>query len=147
MQAQSLAFTRREDATTTVTAYRVFLPPLASREQAEQKRRELTRIGFGDHAVIQDEGLRNAISLGVFSVEANARSRLQSLLEKGVVAKLEPTEQPRVRHWIELHPPEQSTDFVTRLRAVLSGVDVAMEEFPCPAPAATRSVVEPAQSP
>ncbi|HKQ30609.1 MAG TPA: hypothetical protein VJS66_04915, partial [Burkholderiales bacterium] len=135
-QAQSLAFARREDNSTTVTAYRVFLPPFASKAQAEQKRRELTRLGFSDHAVMQDDGLRNAISLGIFSVEANARSRLQSLLEKGVVATIEPVEQLRTVYWLELRPAASDTDLLARLRSLLEGVaGAAVVDFPCPAPA------------
>ena len=72
-----LGFARRAEETKMITGYRVYLPPLASKEAAERKRQELTRLGFKDHAVFQEEGWHNAISLGLFSVEANATARVR----------------------------------------------------------------------
>ena len=56
-----LGFTRRTEETKTITCYRVYLPPLASKEAAERKRQELTRLGFKEHAVIQEDGWHYAI--------------------------------------------------------------------------------------
>jgi len=40
--------------------------------------------------VFQEEGWHNAISLGLFSVEANATARVRELAAKGVEASMQP---------------------------------------------------------
>jgi hypothetical protein len=145
--SQSFQFTRRDETLHNVSGYRVFLPPLATKEQAEQKRRELTQLGFKDHAVMQEEGFRNAVSLGVFSVEANAQSHLKRLVQAGVVAVLQPVETSRVVHWLELRPAEPNPELPARLKTLLTGVAGAdLAEIPCPAPVVPQPVAEPASS-
>jgi hypothetical protein len=144
LQKQSLAFTRRDESITTVAGYRVFLPPFASKEQAEQKRRELTQLGFSDHAVMQEEGYRNAVSLGLFAVEANAQSHLRRLVQVGVVATIQPIQQKRNVTWLELHPNESADQVSGRLKAVLEtapGMDVV--QIPCPASFVPQPIVGP----
>jgi len=97
-----IGFTTRATESNKITIYRVFLPPFATSQAAEQKRQELSRLGFRDHAVIQEEGWQNAISLGLFSVEANAESRLRELVAKGVEAKLQQHDQIRLQHWLDI---------------------------------------------
>jgi SPOR domain len=63
----------------------VFLPPQANRATAQKKIAELKALGIEDYFMLQDEGkMRWAISLGIFSTEEAARSRLESLRAKGV---------------------------------------------------------------
>jgi hypothetical protein len=133
--AQGLAFTKREEAAREVTVYRVYLPPLRSRAEAERWRRELTQLGFRDHALIQDEGLENAVSLGLFTIETNARNHLKRLADKGVKAELQALQQMRSVYWFELAPAGSTPAFVARLQAMLEGVAGAhVDEIPCPAP-------------
>lgn len=146
LQTQSIPFTRREETLQGVAGYRVFLPPFATKEQAEQKRRELTQLGFKDHALMQEEGFRNAVSLGVFAIEANAQSHLKRLVQAGVVATLQPVEQNRVVQWLEIRPAEPNPELPSRLKNMLEGIVGAdVGEFPCPAPVVPLSVGEPAK--
>jgi hypothetical protein len=63
----------------------VFIPPQANRAAALKKTAELKSLGIDDFFVIQDEGkMRWAVSLGVFSSEDAAKSRLDALRAKGV---------------------------------------------------------------
>jgi hypothetical protein len=63
----------------------VFIPPQGNRAGALKKTAELKALGIDDYFVIQDEGkMRWAVSLGVFSSEDSARSRLEALRAKGV---------------------------------------------------------------
>jgi len=63
----------------------VFIPPQGSRAGALKKTAELKSLGIEDFFILQDEGkLRWAVSLGVFSSEDAARSRLEALRAKGV---------------------------------------------------------------
>jgi hypothetical protein len=63
----------------------VFIPPQVNRAAALKKTAELKSLGVEDFFVIQDEGKSHwAVSLGVFSSEEAARSRLEALRAKGV---------------------------------------------------------------
>ncbi len=100
-----LVFSRRAEEIKIVTGYQVYLPPLASKEAADRKRQELSRLGFKDHALMQDETGQDVISLGLFSVEANAQSRVHELMAKGIEAKVHPLYQPRTVYWLDVNNP------------------------------------------
>jgi hypothetical protein len=63
----------------------VFIPPQGNRAAAMKKTAELKALGIDDYFVIQEEGnMRWAVSLGVFSSEEAAKTRLETLRVKGV---------------------------------------------------------------
>ena len=63
----------------------VFIPAQVNRAAAQKKTAELKALGIDDYFILQDEGkMRWAVSLGVFSSEDAARSRLEALRAKGV---------------------------------------------------------------
>ena len=63
----------------------VFIPPQGNRPAALKKTAELKSLGVEDYFVLQDEGnMRWAVSLGVFSSEDAAKTRLEALRAKGV---------------------------------------------------------------
>lgn len=67
------------------STYWVFIPPLASKQDADRKAGELKRLGAPEFFIVQDDGPnRLAISLGIFSTEEAARERLDALRAKGV---------------------------------------------------------------
>jgi len=129
-----LGFARRTEETKMITGYRVYLPPLASKEAAERKRQELTRLGFKDHAVFQEEGWRNAISLGLFSVEANATARVRELAAKGVEASMQPLTQDRTLYWLDLLEPTAQDNIVKLKQADWGAKEVQLHESTCPSP-------------
>jgi len=101
-----VGYTRVSEFETLGPSYRVFLPPFPSRETAEEKRRELTKLGFTDHAVIQqEEGMENAISLGIFSVEQNAVTRAQQLARRNINASIQPIPNVHPVYWLALTAP------------------------------------------
>jgi hypothetical protein len=137
-----IAFARRPEETKIVSGYLVYFPPLATREAAERKRLEFTRLGFKDHALIQEEGWNNAISLGLFSVEANAASRVRDLAAKGIEAKVRPLSQNRTYYWLDISVSVPA-DIVTRLRQTDWGTkDIQLLESACP-PAANPPPIPP----
>jgi hypothetical protein len=129
----ALASARREEAVKTVTGYRVYLPPFPSKEAAEKKRRELTQLGFKDHALLQEEGLENALSLGVFSVEANARNHLRRLAAQGVPAKLLTLEQARTVYWLDVKSAELTEAARAGLKQLAGDAGAELHESACPA--------------
>jgi hypothetical protein len=81
----------------------VFIPPQGNRAAALKKTAELKSLGVDDFFVIQDEGKsRWAVSLGVFSSEEAARSRLDALRAKGVrSAQTGERETPVTKVWFQ----------------------------------------------
>ena len=82
----------------------VFIPPQANRAAAMKKAVELKSLGIDDYFVLQDEGkMRWAVSLGVFSTEEAAKSRLETLRVKGVrSAQTGERETPVAKVWFQL---------------------------------------------
>ncbi len=101
LEKLDIVYEGRTEKRKTVAGYRVFLPPFPSQKAAMRKRKELTRLGFRDHALIQEEGMRNAISLGLFKIEANANQHLRRLAAKGVKAKKRPVHSTKTVYWLE----------------------------------------------
>ncbi len=63
----------------------VFIPPQGNRAAALKKTAELKALGIDDYFVLPDEGsMRWAVSLGVFSSEEAAKTRLEALRARGV---------------------------------------------------------------
>ena len=68
--------------------YRVYLPPLASREHAREAMRALRREGIRDVSVILHEPLRNGISFGVYNDMRNVERRVARLKRLGYAVQL-----------------------------------------------------------
>ncbi len=63
----------------------VFIPPQGNRPAAQKKTAELKALGIDDYFILQEESsMRWAVSLGVFSSEEAAKTRLDALRAKGV---------------------------------------------------------------
>jgi hypothetical protein len=63
----------------------VYIPPRASKQDAQKKAGELKARGVDEYFIVQDEGpFQYALSLGVFKTEAAAQSRLEALRAKDV---------------------------------------------------------------
>ena len=68
-----------------ITGYWVFIPPLASREEANKKTAELQELGVREYFIVPSSGSSPlAISLGTYRSEEAARTRLEALRAKGV---------------------------------------------------------------
>lgn len=63
----------------------VYIPPLASKADAERKAGELKQLGVSDYFVLPETNANKyGISLGIFSSERGAQDRLNELRGKGV---------------------------------------------------------------
>jgi hypothetical protein len=130
-----LLFARRAETSKTVSGYQVYLPPLSSKAAIERKLKQLTRLGFKDHAVIQEGELRDAISLGLFSVEANADVRVKKLAAKGIRAKVQALYQTRTLYWLDITTAVPA-DTAAKVKQIDWGAkDVQAQETACPAAA------------
>jgi len=133
LTALKLSFSRDAGERKAVTGYRVQLPPLESKTAAERKRRDLTRLGFKDHALITEPGFENAISLGVFSVEPNAKAQLSRLAAKGITASIVPIETTRLEIWFDITgaPADADRTLARALDAELRSVQGAIATVDC----------------
>ena len=82
----------------------VYIPPQGNRAAAIKKSAELKALGIDDYFVLQDEGkMRWSVSLGVFSSEEAAKSRLDALRAKGVRSALMGERETQVpKLWFQL---------------------------------------------
>jgi len=82
----------------------VFIPPQTNRAAALKKTAELKSLGIEDYYIVQDEGkTRWSVSLGIFSSEDAAKSRLEDLRAKGVrSAQTGERETPVSKVWFQV---------------------------------------------
>ena len=71
--------------------WRVYLPPFASREEAQAKLREARSRGVRDIALIRDGELAHGISFGVYREAANAQRRVAALARLGYAVRSQAT--------------------------------------------------------
>lgn len=65
--------------------YWVYIPPLASKQEVDNKAAELKRLRVPELFIVQENGANNrAISLGLFSTREAANARLEALRALGV---------------------------------------------------------------
>jgi hypothetical protein len=106
---------QRQEVKKTVASYRVYLPPQVSRRAAQDKRKQLTSMGFKDHYIIDEPGRENAISLGVFAVERNAWILGRNLAEKGISPKQETLHHTETVYWLDLELEQETGEAVAKL--------------------------------
>jgi hypothetical protein len=97
-----LAYNLRSESSRIESSYWVYLPPYATRKEAEKKQKELTRRGITDHYLMQEAGMENTISLGLFSQAENARRRMEELASQGIRARQETRYRTRTAFWLDL---------------------------------------------
>jgi hypothetical protein len=79
------AFKAKRRSASEITGYWVFIPPLASREEANRKVAELQELGVKDYFIVPSSGSSPlAVSLGTYRGEEAAMTRLEALRAKGV---------------------------------------------------------------
>ena len=62
----------------------IYIPPFASRKDAENRARELLQGTITEYFIIKDGEFKNAISLGIFSQEKTATDFLKTLQQRNV---------------------------------------------------------------
>ena len=138
------AYVQRVDADRIESSYWIYLPPVANRKAADLKREELTRLGINDHYVMQEPGMENIISLGLFSQIDNARHRMQELAAKGIHAKQETRYRTRTLYWLDM-PADQPDDLISQLKKMnWTDAELHARASACGEPPAVPTAGEPA---
>ena len=109
---------RRNEDRKSENSYWVHLAPFDSRKHAEQRLKELERLGVREMLIMQDAGGQPAISLGLFNQADNAQKRLQELAQKGVTAQQEIRYRTETLTWFDLRLPEPADAVLERLRTL-----------------------------
>ena len=77
--------TKEEVPVQEITSYMVMIPPLGSKEAADQKAAEIKELGVSSYFIMNDSSpTKWAISLGVFKAESAAQTLLSALVKQGV---------------------------------------------------------------
>ena len=77
--------TKEEVPIQEITSYRVMIPPLGSKQAADQKAAEIKELGVSSYFIMNDSTpTKWAISLGVFKAETAAQTLLAALVKQGV---------------------------------------------------------------
>ncbi|HEV8696018.1 MAG TPA: SPOR domain-containing protein, partial [Lysobacter sp.] len=84
---------RDQGAIASPRGWRVFLPPLASLEEAQAAAQRIAAAGFNDFIVVREGAEANSVALGRYRNEEGARSRAKALSGAGFAARVEPVEQ------------------------------------------------------
>ncbi|MGE8286513.1 MAG: SPOR domain-containing protein [Stenotrophomonas sp.] len=69
-------------------SYRVFIPPAASREEAQATAKRIVEAGFSDYFVVSQGEEANAVALGQYRNREGAERRLATLVAAGFPARL-----------------------------------------------------------
>jgi len=131
LNALTSAVTRiqyREAHATETRGYWVYLPALASREQALAAARQLSSKGVRDYYVVTAGDQQNTISLGLFRDKGNAEKRRNEVAALGFAPELVTRTEELPVYWLDFATDPQHP-FNWRTRVVQS--DLHEEPVTC----------------
>ena len=102
VQPEALHARVREVASGQPSGWRVFAPPLPSREEAQALAGRMTAAGIDDLLVMSDGSDANAIALGRYRNEDAARRRQAALQAAGFTAQVAPLGDVTTQGWIDV---------------------------------------------
>ena len=102
LEAAKLAHGARTEGSRIESSYWISLPKAKNRKAAERRLKELTGLGITDHYIMQEPGMENVISLGLYTQADNARNRMADLEKRGIKAQQEIRYRTRTLYWLDL---------------------------------------------
>jgi hypothetical protein len=117
-----------EDQQIDILGYWALLPALSTKAEADLLVKKLKSRGIQDVRRFTSGDFINAISLGLFSSEANARRRAKSVETQGFLAVVQPKEEEKKNFWLQFTQPQD-------LELPLDGVKANypdLQNKPCP---------------
>ncbi|GMQ75856.1 MAG: SPOR domain-containing protein [Gammaproteobacteria bacterium] len=100
--AQGSRATLRSDERREVVSTWVFLPPLESREAADDRMREMQAANIDDIYVIPRGDMANAVSLGLFSQKETLARRVAQLEDRGFTPSVLPRYRTVTASWFDV---------------------------------------------
>jgi hypothetical protein len=144
LQSEKVEHSTRTEERRVESSTWVYLGPFENKKQAEQRLREIKKLGLKDVLIMNDAQGEVAISLGLFSQPENARGRVEEVAKKGIEAKQEVRFRNETLNWLDLRLPEPADAALTRLRSRDWGAGVEVRDAACPAEAPPTPVPAPA---
>lgn len=92
----------REVATGEASGWRVFMPPLSTRAEAQMLAERMTSAGIEDLLIMSEGSDANGIALGRYRSEDTARRRQADLQTAGFTAQVAPLGDVATRGWIDV---------------------------------------------
>ncbi len=102
LRGQGVSFWRLERGLGERRLLWVYLEPTASESEARDRLAGLAAAGLEDYMLIRRGGMKNAISLGLFSSQESVNRRLAELGDKGYRPVVVPRYQPERRYWFDV---------------------------------------------
>jgi sporulation related protein len=104
----------------TSTAFWVYLPPLASRADADRRAADVKTRGVTDASVVDTGNQRFAVALGAYPTEEAAKARLAELTQQGLTAaRVGARQQTGVQTHLVIRDPQASV--LARVRELAAG--------------------------
>ena len=100
--AQGSQATLRSDERREVSSTWVYLPPLESRDAADDRMREMQAASIDDIYVIPRGDMANAISLGLYSQNETLQRRVSQLEERGFTPSVLPRYRTATASWFDV---------------------------------------------
>lgn len=127
--AQGSQATLRSDERREVTSTWVFLPPLASREAADARVREMQAANIDDIYVIPRGDMANAISLGLYSQNDTLQRRVSQLEGRGFAPSVLPRYRTATASWFDVTTSAAQPMTVGVLDQIFP--DLIIRQVPC----------------
>ncbi len=122
LRRQGLPGTTRQTQTETGAFYKVYLPPLASSDEAKQEVERLEAMGVRDLSVIWQGVLQNGISLGAYRQEASVKRRLSQLRDLDLAPEVEVVKKRQAIYWLDLEPVTGEHAWTKQFRQTFPGL-------------------------
>lgn len=108
MQSVGLSVSQREKIEQLILGYRVYIEPLASREEARVLARELNDLGVNDYFIINDDEFKNGISLGLFKQKSGAIRRMAQIRRFNFDVKMEARQRDTSIVWLDIEDSNET---------------------------------------
>jgi cell division septation protein DedD len=101
LQALSQKLVARDAQARSARGWRVYMPPLASRDEAQALVDKIKAAGINDWYIIANGDEANSVALGRYGSEDGARRRQAQLAGKGFTARAEPLGDTPPQWWLD----------------------------------------------
>jgi hypothetical protein len=109
LQALAQKLVARDSQARSARGWRVYMPPLATREAAQALVDKIKAAGINDWYIIANGSEANSIALGRYGSEESARRRQAQLTGKGFTARAEPLGDTPPQWWLDARFPADAS--------------------------------------
>ena len=109
LQALAQKLVARESQARSGRGWRVYIPPLASREEAQELVEKIKATGINDWYIIANGSEANSIALGRYGSEDSARRRQAQLNAKGFTVLAESLGDTPPQWWLDARFPADAS--------------------------------------